>query len=153
MSTTFKGPVRTGTVRSADANDNTGDVLLTQQVTLTANAALQVDKTEKIPVGSRLVDIIVDVVTPFNGTAAPITIGNVAGGTQYSVAISGLATGRTRPTFTAAQLLAMASTAADANDKASSSLVASVIPTGANTTGQAVITYVYSQTQNDNAPV
>lgn len=150
--TTFKGPLRTGTVKEG-STENIGLVTLAKSVTLTASGATQVNGSVTIPAGSQILEILTDTTTVWNGSTAPITAGTAAGGTQYSAAMSGLTGGRLRATFTTAQAAAAVTTAADTSGGPTSTVVFSAIPTGANTTGVTVCTVVYVQKDNANAPV
>lgn len=109
--TTFSGPVRSGTLKAGETNGpNLGLARLEQFSTLNYNATLTSTSTLYIPAGSRIVSFLIDVLTAFNSaTSATLTIGSTAGGSQY---VSGVdvkaATGRIAITYTAAQLAAMA---------------------------------------------
>lgn len=63
-----------------------------------------------IPPSAQISDIIVDVLTVSNAaTSSTLSVGNVSSGTQYASGVDvKSAAGRIRPTFTAAQLAAMA---------------------------------------------
>lgn len=109
--TTFSGPVRSGTLKTGDVNGpNLGLAKLSQFTNIAFNATLVSRATLYVPAGSRLSDFIVDVLTAFNSaTSATLTVGSTLGGSEY---VSGVnvkaATGRIAITFTAAQLAAMA---------------------------------------------
>lgn len=164
--TTFQGPISVGTIK----NTNTGGVLLAQRAafTLTASIANVTDAdgqtvakyngvpatafaaatvassaTITIPANSRVVDILIDIPVAITGpTAANLTVGTAAAGTQY-VASTDLLTGpviRVRPTFTVAQLLAMMNTTTN------TSIVATLTGTVANfTAGAVLVTVLYEQ--------
>lgn len=123
--TTFQGPVRVGTkkdgfvtppltnaLNSATSGCNLGiaTVIQTGQFTVTADLVNETIAME-IPAGSTIIDVLADVLVVYNPGAgsATLTAGTAAAGTTY---VSGVdvktATGRIRPTFTAAQLTSMA---------------------------------------------
>lgn len=89
---------------------NQGTPTLTQQFLLSFNATLTTEVEFWVPPGCQLQDFLIDVLTAFNSaTSATLTVGSASGGTQY---VSGVdvkaSTGRKTPTYTAAQLAAMA---------------------------------------------
>lgn len=137
------GPITAGTIQAGrSAQANVGYAVLEQSVILNQNSTNAVSATVAVPAGAQLVDIIVDVLTPFNSaTSAGVTVGNVAAGTQYSSNIDvKTAGGRFRPTFTAAQLLAMSNVPA-----ANTNVVATVTPVGATSAGQVLVIFIYVQ--------
>lgn len=148
--TAFAGPVVSGNRGGADAasglGQNQGLALLTQQVTLNANAGSAVSATVYVPKHSVLVDIIVDTPTAWNSaTSDTLSVGTAAAGTQYASGVDVKAgAARQRPTFTTAQLANML----DASD----AIVATVTPVGSAAAGQTVVTYVYAQTINWQNP-
>src|SRR5262249_41413304 len=91
--------------------DNQGSVQLTQDFTILANTTQLVTAVAfNIPPGAQITDVLIHVLTMVNSaTSAPLSIGSASCGTQY---VSGVnvkaATGRLTPTYTAAQLAAMA---------------------------------------------
>lgn len=148
MSSTFRGPVQTGTVSDGIAsNINVGQAVLSQTVEFSSTDTTAIDKTIKVPSGSQVVDIIADVTVAFNGTSTVATVGSAAAGTQYAGSIALTSTGRVRPTFTAAQLAAMDVLPADTGSK-SSSLIISTTPGVGNNTGTVRFTILYVQKNN-----
>lgn len=141
--TTFSGPLISGTQKAFDGTNpqNTGLALLSQSVDLVQNGATAVSGTITLPSGSQIVDIIADTTTAWNsGTSDTLSVGTVAAGTQYAGSISVATAGRTRPTFTGAQLAAMA------NIGSNTSVVATVTPAGtAATAGETLVTVLYVQ--------
>jgi hypothetical protein len=131
---------------AAGVGPNQGLGLLMQQAVINQNGTNAVSVTTYVPKHSVLVDILVDTLTAFNSaTSATLSVGNVAAGTQYAGGLDvKTAAGRQRPTFTAAQLSAMA----DAGEP----IVATLTPVGATSAGQVVVTYVYAQTANWQNP-
>lgn len=147
--TTFSGPVRSGTLKSGETNGpNIGLAVLQQETSITQNSTNAVSSTLYIPVGSKIVNILVDVLTAFNsGTSAVLSVGTSAGGTQYASGVDvKTATGRITPTFTAAQLAAMSNvTVLGAAAPTTAPVVVTVTPTGATSAGYVRVTIVYSQ--------
>lgn len=147
--TTFSGPVRSGTLKSGETNGpNIGLAVLQQETSITQNSTTAVSSTLYIPVGSKIVNILVDVLTAFNsGTSAVLSVGTSAGGTQYASGVDvKTATGRITPTFTAAQLAAMSNvTVLGAAAPTTAPVVVTVTPTGATSAGYVRVTLVYSQ--------
>jgi len=164
---TFSGPVRTGLVREG-TYFCVGEVSLSQQWTIDVpaltitqpngatvaitTAAGTFNSVMYVPSGIQILDVLVDVSTAYNqGTSAAVTIGSSVGGTQYVSSTSVASTGRTRPTFSAAQLLAMQSTAADSTASTAAGQQISVlnlqlISVGtAASTGHVIITVEYQQ--------
>jgi hypothetical protein len=124
-------------VGSSDAD--VGLVPATQSGTITQNSTNAVSRTFTIPAGAQIIDIIVDVLTVFNsGTSAVLSVGTAAAGTQYAGSVDVRTSAvRIRPTFTAAQLLAMS------NVTTNTSVVATVTPTGATSAGLVRVTIIY----------
>ena len=149
--THFSGPVQTGTkLEGETGGPNFGNVLLTQSTSITQNSTNAVSSTLYIPAGSRIVDIVVDVLTAFNsGTSATLSVGTAAAGTQYASGVDvKTATGRIRPTFTAAQLAAMNGVSVlgvSSPIAAPGPVVVTVTPSGATSAGYVVVTVVYAQ--------
>lgn len=143
--TATDGPFVSGP-EASNSTPNQGLAILTQQVTLVANAANAVSGTVYVPKHSVLIDIIVDTTTAWNSaTSDTLSVGTAAAGTQYAGSIDvKTAAGRQRPTFTAAQLAAMLD--------ASGAIVATVTPVGSAAAGQTTVTYVYAQTINWQNP-
>lgn len=146
--TTFSGPVRSGTLKTGETNGpNLGFALLEQETALTQNSTTAVSSTLYVPVGSKLVDIIVDVLTAFNSaTSAVLTVGTSAGGTQYAGSVDAKTAGRVRPTFTAAQLAAMSNVSVlGVPAPTPAPVVITITPTGATSAGYVRVTLVYAQ--------
>lgn len=133
------GPVLTGTQQN---QSDAGVAILTQAVTLTHNTTNAVSATMTIPQSSAIIDIIADTTTAWNSaTSDTLSVGTAAAGTQYAGSVdTKTAAGRTRPTFTGAQLASMA------NVGSNTSVVATVTPVGSATAGVTVVTLVYAQT-------
>lgn len=147
--TTFSGPVRSGTLKTGETNGpNLGYAVLEQETSITQNSTNAVSSTLYIPAGSKIVNIVVDVLTAFNsGTSAVLSVGTAAAGTQYASGVDvKTATGRITPTFTAAQLAAMSNVSVlgvAAPTKAP--VVVTVTPTGATSAGYVRVTVIYAQ--------
>ena len=148
--THFSGPVIVGTLTTGQTSGpNQGYAVLEQSTSITQNSTTAVSSTLYIPAGSRIIDIIVDVLTAFNsGTSAVLSVGTAAAGTQYASTVDvKTATGRIRPTFTAAQLAAMDNVSVlGVAAPTTAPVVVTVTPTGATSAGYVQITVVYAQT-------
>lgn len=82
MTTSFRGPLRTGTVREG-ASANAGFVVLSQ-----TNTLAYTDTTAKdlftLPSGSQIVDIDIDVTTAFNGSTTDVVdVGKSGAANQF----------------------------------------------------------------------
>ena len=89
---------------SRDAGTN----LQVKQVVIQAQAVANQDVIAYLPEGASLVDVILDAVTLPTGATSTIAGGTAVGGSQLFGPTDVIASPRTRPTFTAAQLTAMA---------------------------------------------
>lgn len=151
--TNFSGPIQAGDkiAGAGSYSPNTGYVELQQTVDITQNSTNAVSATLYVPLGAKIVSILVDVLTAFNsGSSATLSVGKTAGGTEY---VSGVdvksATGRISATLTAAQLAQFANvsvlgvplSAANQNR----TIVATVTPSGATSAGYVRVTVIYSQ--------
>jgi hypothetical protein len=146
--THFSGPVMTGTKQSGETNGpNMGYTVLEQTVTLAQNSTTAVSSTLYVPAGSKIIDILVDVLTAFDSaTSATLTVGESAGDTTYASGVNAKTAGRTRPTFTAAQLAAMNNmTVLGVADPTPAPVVVTITPTGATTAGFVAVTVLYAQ--------
>lgn len=146
--TTFSGPVRSGTLKTGETNGpNLGFAVLEQETSITQNSTTAVSSTLYIPVGAKLIDILVDTLTAFNSaTTAVLSVGITAGGTQYASGVDVKTAGRVRPTFTAAQLAAMSNvTVLGVAAPTTAPVVVTVTPTGATSAGYVRVTLVYAQ--------
>lgn len=142
--TAITGPLLSGTKRFADGNGaaNVGVAVLSQTATLTQNGTAAVSATFVVPEGSQIIDVLSDTATAWNsGTSDTLSVGTTAGGTQYASGVSVATAGRARPTFTGAQLAAMADVGTNVD------VVATVTPSGtAASAGTTNVTLVYAQT-------
>lgn len=146
--TTFSGPVRSGTLKTGETNGpNLGFAVLEQETSITQNSTTAVSSTLYVPVGAKLIDIIVDTLTAFNSaTTAVLSVGTAAAGTQYASGVDVKTAGRVRPTFTAAQLAAMSNvTVLGVAAPTPAPVVVTVTPTGATSAGYVRVTLVYAQ--------
>ena len=146
--TTFSGPVRSGTLKTGETNGpNLGLAVLEQETSITQNSTTAVSSTLYIPVGAKLIDILVDTLTAFNSaTTAVLSVGITAGGTEYASGVDVKTAGRVRPTFTAAQLAAMSNvTVLGVAAPTPAPVVVTVTPTGATSAGYVRVTLVYAQ--------
>lgn len=147
--TTFSGPVRSGTLKTGETNGpNLGYAVLQQETSITQNSTSAVSSTLYIPAGAKIVNILVDVLTAFNSaTSAVLSVGKTAGGTEYASGVDvKTATGRITPTFTAAQLAAMSNVSVlGVAAPTTPPVVVTVTPTGATSAGYVRVTLIYSQ--------
>jgi hypothetical protein len=149
---TFSGPIKSGTNRYAPTL-NVGTTTLTQQVPFTFDATLVQSVTFYIPSASKILNIVVDVITAYNSaTSATLTVGKTAAGTEYASGVNAKTTARTTPTFTTTQLTNMQSTPVDvaaANGNGSSSaIVVTVTSVGQPTAGTGFLTLIYAQSDD-----
>lgn len=156
--TTFSGPVLSGPNKDhgiTTAPFNQGACVLQQSCTITQNSTTAVSQTINLPGSAtgggtaNIIDILVDVLTAFDsGSSATLSVGTAAAGTQYAGAVDvKSATGRIRPTFTAAQLAAMTNqTITGVAAPQTGVVVVTVTPSGATTAGFVNVTIIYSQT-------
>jgi len=144
--TYFGSTLRAGSGSLTDTVDG-GFVVMMQTntvTTLASGAASSV--TEVLPAGSQIINIFIDTMVDEavgGGTATAIaaTVGTAAAGTQYVSSTDVFAGGRFTPTFTTAQLAAMADIGTNVN------VVLTVDPNGTIVTTQGVyrLTVVYAQ--------
>lgn len=143
--TTFSGPVKTGTVREG-ASVNTGYVVLAQTYStgdMTGTVVSNVDHTTGIilPAGSQIVDIVCDATTAFTTGTGTVSVGTSSGGAELMAAVAVTAGGRFRGTATAATQAAWAvSTTADVPI-----YIRTVVGTGTLGSGAHTVTITYIQ--------
>jgi hypothetical protein len=150
--TTFSGPVKSGTNKYAPYQ-NVGTTVLTQQTAFTFGATLVQNATFYIPAGSKITNIVVDVITGYDSaTSATLTVGKTSAGTEYASGVNAKTAGRTTPTFTAAQLTNMQSTpidiAAANSQQACSAIVVTITSVGQPTAGTGFVTVEYAQSDD-----
>lgn len=141
--TTFSGPLASGDKEAGvSGGSNVGLVVLSQTATITQNSTNAVSATFNVPANSQILRVIPDVTTAFNSaSSAVLSVGTTAGGTQYTGSIDvKTAAGRIVPTYTGAQVAAMADVGTN------TSVVATVTPTGATSAGAVRVTIEYVQT-------
>lgn len=144
--TYFGSTLRAGSGTLTDSTDG-GFVVMTQTSTVTTAAAgTATSVTEVLPASSQIISIFIDtmvdeVVGAGTATAIAATVGTAAAGTQYVSSTDVFAGGRFSPTFTTAQLAAMADIGTNIN------VVLTVDPNGTIVTTQGVfrLTVVYAQ--------
>lgn len=139
--TSFTGPLASGTREAGTSlGPNIGLATLSQTGTIAQNSTNTVDLTFYLPAGAQIVDILFDVTTAYDSvTSATGTVGTASAGTQYASGVNCKTAGRTRPTFTAAQLAAMADVSTNRT------VVASIAVVGATAAGNVRVTLVYVQ--------
>ena len=140
--TDITGPLASGDrPPGTPGGSNVGLAVLSQTVLVTRDATLVQSATINLPVNSQIVNIICDVLTAYDSaTSTTLTVGTAAAGTQYASGVNARTAGRTTPTFTAAQLAAMA------NIGATTTVVATATSVGQPTAGQVRVTVNYVQT-------
>lgn len=142
--TTFSGPVRSGTVREG-ASANVGKMILSQVYDsgdLTGDAIGNYDvQLGILPAGAQIVDIVVDQVVAAAGTGTTtVSVGTASGGEQLMAAVATTAGGRFRGTATAATQLAWQIGSTD-----QAVWVRNVVGTATLTAGRFLVTVVYIQ--------
>lgn len=86
---------------------DTGTVICTERVKIEAAAVASQDFTTYLPSGATLIDVILDAVVTPTGATATVSGGTTVGGTELFSATDVKTTPRSKPVFTAAQLLRM----------------------------------------------
>ena len=89
-------------------NSDPGHVTLVQHVTMQAAGNATENASLKIPADAEILDIVFDTTVAHTAATFAVSAGITAGGTEYASAVNVKAAGRVRPTFTGAQLAAMA---------------------------------------------
>lgn len=142
--TTFSGPLITGDRPAGyTGGPNLGYVVLTQTMLINRDATLVQSATMNLPYNSQITNIFCDVLTQYDSaTSATLTVGTAAAGTTYASGVNVKTGVRVTPTFTAAQLAALASTGS------TGPVVATVTSVGQPTVGQVRVTVQYVQTQS-----
>lgn len=140
--TTFSGPLITGDRPAGyPGGPNLGFVVLSQSVTINRDATLVQSATVNLPYNSTIINIVADVLTQYDSaTSATLSVGTSAGATTYVSGVNAKTAARTTPTFTAAQLTAMANTGSNGP------VVATITSVGQPTAGQVRVTINYVQT-------
>lgn len=139
--TAFSGPVGTFTQQSDGTNhSDLGLAELTQVVTLNQNSTTAVTAVVYLPQNASIVDIIADTLTQWeSGTSATLTAGTAAAGTQYVSGVNAKTAGRQTPSYTSAQLTAMANIGTNVG------VFITITPVGATTVGITRVTVRYIQ--------
>lgn len=151
--TTFQSPIKSGTVKDglvaltsattgltgAYNGCDLGYAVLQQSGTLSFGATLVQDLRFNLPANARIIDIIVDVLTVYDSaTSATVSVGRTTGATQLASGVDAKTSAvRIRPTFTAAQLLAMD------NITTNTTVIATCTSVGQPTAGSTRVTIVY----------
>ncbi len=138
MSTYMQGRLEMGSTPAKDANvADSGVALCSQRVSINFDGTLVQNATLKLPVGSTIVDVMLDVKTVYNSaTSAIFSLGTSSGNTTYASGVSAKTAGRTRPTFTAAQVAAISAIT-------SATVVATVTSVGQPSAGSADVIVIY----------
>lgn len=141
MSTRMQGRLSVGPTPSPDATGE-GVLLARQSATIGFDATLVQTATFNIPVGSNIVDVLFDVTTAYDSaTSATAALGTASGGTTYAGSVNAKTAGRTRPSFSAAQVGALIGIT-------SSTVVATVTSVGQPTAGAVRVTIIYEPAAN-----
>jgi hypothetical protein len=154
-----RAPLKSGTIANAvlapvgtvsatnPMQTNLGTAELVQSAVITQNSTAAVSCVFYIPALSLISSFSNDVLVAFDSvTSATLSVGATAGGTEYVSGVDVKTTGRIAATHTAAQLLAMSSTAATtqtANVNAYSAVYATITVVGATTAGTVRVTIRY----------
>ena len=143
-SSTFSGPIKSGTVREG-ASVNTGFVVLSQSYDsgdLTGDETGNYDVVlGRIPAGAQILDITVDQVVAATAGTTTVSVGTASGGAQLMAGVATTAGGRFRGTPTAATQLAwQLSATAD-----TTVYVRNVVGTATLTAGRFIVTVTYAQ--------
>ncbi len=145
--TTFSGPIRTGTIKEG-ANANIGYALSMQAHTIDCSngAIAQSDTAMIIPANSAIVDVVIDVISAIGTAAAVVSLGTSGGNDNtildgFSCATGAGQIGRKYPTTEAGATRGWA-------DIGNSDLKVTVKTTGASDAGSIRITIVYAQAYN-----
>lgn len=131
---TFSGPMKIGN------RGDEGAVVLEKRGTHTQNSTTAVDTTITIPAGAVIIDVFFDVHVAWDSvTSSTGSIGITSGGTEYGGSVNLKTATRGRPTFTVAQLAAMAA-------PASTDIVFTSTISGATSAGFAHCVVIYKMT-------
>jgi len=111
--TAFTGPLATFTHQPDGTSSGYSDLglaTLAQSATLTHNGDdTNVTAIIYLPTGAQILDFLNDNLTQWDsGTSATLTGGITDGGTEYFGSVNGKSAGRQSPTYSSAQLTAMA---------------------------------------------
>ena len=155
--TTFSGPIKTGTIKATTGTTvgsdvkNTGQVVMAQtfstEDTLDSGASAANETSVIIPANSQIIDIVLDKVTVMAGATAVFSVGDTVGGNstfinEYDVTIASGA-GRAYPTTEAGGTLAWA-------DTGTSDVKLTWTSTGATSAGEIRVTVLYQQNNNSS---
>jgi hypothetical protein len=148
-STTFSGPVRSGTAREG-AYTNAGKAVLAQVATLTPLAQASTDFVLYLPAGAQVTDITTYTSTAYTGTTVTAQVGSTSGGAEYVAAVSVKSAGTVAHTLVAGALGSLASLPADATVSAlagvaTAPLYIRIAQTGATAVGAATMVVRYIQ--------
>lgn len=150
--TSFSGPLRAGTRRDG-ATANAGLVALTQVYDSGTLAGAAIGNYDAllgyVPAGSQIIDIVVDQVVAATVGTTTVSVGSTSGGAELMAAVATTAGGRFRGTATAATQLAwQTGTTAD-----TPIYVRNAVGGGTLGAGRFIVTVLYRQNVNANAPV
>ena len=148
--TTFSGPIKTGTIKQTTGTTvgtdmkNTGQVVMAQTTAIDlSGGAISADATDMIiPANSQLIDIVFDVITAAN-TSTDISVGQVGGSAVQYVNTYDIGTtaGRHYPTTEAGGAQVW-------EDIGTSDVRMNVTNSAATSSGECRITVLYQQNNN-----
>lgn len=125
---------------NAEAPRGRGRVVAAQEFILVQNSTTAVTVSCVIPAGS-ILDVLADTTVAWNSaTSATLTIGLAAAGTDIVSGVSTATAGRVRPTFSAAQLVAMRRPLSTGTE---TTLFITITPVGATSAGTTRVTIIY----------
>lgn len=140
MSSYFQGAIKAGASFS-ETPSGVGVVSLSQSAVIGFDADLVQETVFTLPPNARIIDVLADVLTAYDSaTSATLTVGSASAGTQYGGGVNAKTAGRTRPTFTAAQLAAMDDIGT------STSVYVTITSVGQPTAGSVRATVIYAIT-------
>lgn len=139
--TAFTGPLGTFTQQNDGVNhSDLGTVELCQTATLTQNSTNAVTAILYLPQNAQITDFLIDNLTVWDSvTSATLSIGTAAAGTQYVGSVNAKTAGRQAPSYSSAQLTAMAGIGTNVG------VYITVTPVGATTAGVTQVTVRYIQ--------
>ncbi len=138
-STTFSGPVKSGTVREG-ASANVGFVPVVQTAEISFDATLTQSATMYLPENAEILDIYVLPQTVYDSaTSAGLTVGKTAGAAEFMASVDVKTATLNRGTQTAAISTLWR------NITTNTTLVATVTSVGQPTAGKATVVVVYRQ--------
>lgn len=135
---TFHKPLRVWGEVKEGASADVGDVVLTQTKVIDVDADLIQEVVFDVPKNAQLIEFICDTLVAYDSaTSATLSMGASSGDNDYFTSADVKTTGRESPSFTGAQLIAMADVGENTK------VYATVTSVGQPTTGQVRVTLIY----------